>query len=85
MDLQLLPARVPWRLLLPVRRRLWLPDPANHIAAYLSIWIWTAALSAAVIGDADVRAHAADSFRHGGRDDPHGRGAIPAVGWARAR
>ncbi len=29
---------------------LWLPDPANHIAAYLSIWIWTAALSAAVIG-----------------------------------
>ena len=29
---------------------LWLPDPANHIAAYLSIWIWTAALSAALIG-----------------------------------
>jgi hypothetical protein len=28
----------------------WLPDPANHIAAYLSIWIWTAALSAALIG-----------------------------------
>jgi hypothetical protein len=27
-----------------------LPDPANHIAAYLSIWIWTAALSAALIG-----------------------------------
>ncbi len=29
---------------------LWLPDPANRIAAYLSIWISTAALSAAVIG-----------------------------------
>jgi hypothetical protein len=29
---------------------LWLPDPATHIAAYLSIWIWTAALSAALIG-----------------------------------
>ena len=29
---------------------LWLPDPANHISAYLSIWIWTAALSAALIG-----------------------------------
>ena len=29
---------------------LWLPDPANHIALYLSIWIWTAALSAALIG-----------------------------------
>ena len=28
----------------------WLPDPANHIAAYLSIWIWTAVLSAALIG-----------------------------------
>jgi hypothetical protein len=29
---------------------LWVPDPANRIAAYLSIWIWTAALSAVVIG-----------------------------------
>jgi hypothetical protein len=29
---------------------LWVPDAANHIAAYLSIWIWTAALSAALIG-----------------------------------
>jgi hypothetical protein len=28
----------------------WLPDPANHIAGFLSIWIWTAALSAALIG-----------------------------------
>jgi hypothetical protein len=28
----------------------WLPDPANHIAAYLSIWYWTAVLSAALIG-----------------------------------
>lgn len=26
------------------------PDPANHIAAYLAIWISTAALSAALIG-----------------------------------
>jgi hypothetical protein len=29
---------------------LWLPDPANHIPAYLGIWIWTAVLSATVIG-----------------------------------
>ena len=29
---------------------LWLPDPANRIAVYLSIWIWTAALSAVLIG-----------------------------------
>jgi hypothetical protein len=28
---------------------LWLPNPATRIAAYLSIWIWTAALSAALI------------------------------------
>jgi hypothetical protein len=28
---------------------LWVHDPANHIAAYLSIWIATAALSAALI------------------------------------
>src|SRR6266566_2842725 len=29
---------------------LWLPDPANHISAYLAIWISTAILSAALIG-----------------------------------
>jgi hypothetical protein len=29
---------------------LWLPDPANHIAGYLSIWIGTAAMSAGLIG-----------------------------------
>jgi hypothetical protein len=29
---------------------LWLPDAAKHIAAYLAIWISTAALSAALIG-----------------------------------
>jgi len=27
----------------------WVPDPANHIGAYLTIWIWTAFLSAALI------------------------------------
>jgi hypothetical protein len=29
---------------------LWLPDPANHISSYLSIWICTAVLSAALTG-----------------------------------
>jgi hypothetical protein len=29
---------------------MWLPDPVNHIPAYLSIWIWTAVVSAALIG-----------------------------------
>ncbi len=28
----------------------WLPDPENHISTYLSIWIVTAVLSAALIG-----------------------------------
>jgi hypothetical protein len=28
----------------------WLPDPANHVAAYLGIWILTAVLSATLIG-----------------------------------
>jgi hypothetical protein len=27
----------------------WVPDPANRIGAYLTIWIWTALLSAALI------------------------------------
>lgn len=31
-------------------QRLWLPDPSGHIAAYLTTWIVTAAVSAAVIG-----------------------------------
>jgi hypothetical protein len=29
---------------------LWLPDPANHIPAYLNFWIGTAVVSAALIG-----------------------------------
>ena len=28
----------------------WAADPANHISAYLGIWIWTAFFSAALIG-----------------------------------
>jgi hypothetical protein len=29
---------------------LWVPDPANHVGIYLGIWIWTAAVAAALIG-----------------------------------
>jgi hypothetical protein len=29
---------------------IFLPDPVNHISSYLSIWIWTAVLSAALTG-----------------------------------
>lgn len=28
----------------------WVPEPATHVSAYLDIWIWTAALSAALTG-----------------------------------
>ena len=28
----------------------WVPDPANHVSSYLTIWIWTAFVSAALIG-----------------------------------
>ncbi|HUH63506.1 MAG TPA: hypothetical protein VLZ50_10930, partial [Terracidiphilus sp.] len=29
---------------------LWVPDPADHVSAFLSIWITTAVLSATLIG-----------------------------------
>jgi hypothetical protein len=29
---------------------LWVPDAADHLVGYLCIWVWTAALSAALIG-----------------------------------
>jgi hypothetical protein len=60
---------------------LWLPDPANHIAAYLSIWIWTAALSAAVIA---MEMYARTHRIHSGLADEMIRMAVeqflPAVG-----
>jgi hypothetical protein len=60
---------------------LWLPDPANHIAAYLSIWIWTAALSAAVIG---MEMYARTRRIHSGMADEMIRTAVeqflPSVG-----
>lgn len=45
---------------------LWLPDPEHHILAYLSIWIWTAAVSAALIG---VEMHARTRRVHSGMAD----------------
>lgn len=57
------------------------PDPANHIAAYLTIWIWTAALSAAVIG---AEMYARTQRIHSGMADEMIRMAVeqflPAVG-----
>src|SRR5580704_6122239 len=37
-------------LLAGVVQRIWVPTPANHISAYLSIWISTAVLSATLAG-----------------------------------
>ena len=45
---------------------LWLPDPANHFPAYLSIWIWTAAISAGLIG---MEMHARTRRIHSGLAD----------------
>jgi hypothetical protein len=33
-----------------VIQALFVPDPVNHISTYLSVWIWTAVLSAALTG-----------------------------------
>jgi hypothetical protein len=63
----------------------WLPDPAGHIAAYLSIWISTAALSAALIG---TEMHARTRRIHSGMADEMIRMAVeqflPAVGRGRS-
>lgn len=37
-------------MLAAAAQALWLPDPANHVAAYLAIWMSTAVVSAALIG-----------------------------------
>jgi hypothetical protein len=37
-------------LLAAAAQAVWLPDPANHMPAYLSIWVLTAMLSAALTG-----------------------------------
>jgi hypothetical protein len=59
----------------------WLPDPANHISVYLSIWIWTAVLSAASIG---VQMYTRTRRIHSGMADEMIRMAVeqflPSVG-----
>jgi hypothetical protein len=60
---------------------MWLPDPANHITAYLSIWISTAVLSAALTG---VQMYTRTRRMHSGLSDEMIRMAVeqflPAVG-----
>ncbi len=59
----------------------WLPDPASHIPAYLSIWISTAVLSAALTG---VQMYTRTRRMHSGLSDEMIRMAVeqflPAVG-----
>ncbi len=60
---------------------IWLPDPANHVPAYLSIWISTAVLSAALTG---VQMYTRTRRIHSGMSDEMLRMAVeqflPAVG-----
>ena len=60
---------------------MWLPDPANHITAYLSIWISTAVLSAVLTG---VQMYTRTRRMHSGLSDEMIRMAVeqflPAVG-----
>ncbi|HTD55338.1 MAG TPA: hypothetical protein VK670_08140, partial [Silvibacterium sp.] len=64
-----------------VAQSLWLPDPANHIVAYLAIWIFTAVLSATLIG---VQMHTRARRMHSGMANEMIRMAVeqflPAVG-----
>jgi hypothetical protein len=52
---------------------LWVPDPGNHIATYLSIWIWTAFLSAGLIA---VQMHTRTRRIHSGLADEMIRMAV---------
>jgi hypothetical protein len=53
-----LAATAVYAVLAAVAQVLWVPDPVNQISAYLTIWISTAALSAALIAAQTVtRAH----------------------------
>jgi hypothetical protein len=60
---------------------MWLQDPANHITAYLSIWVSTAVLSAALTG---VQMYTRTHRMHSGLSDEMIRMAVeqflPAVG-----
>lgn len=54
-------------------QEVWLPDPANHIGVYLSIWVWTAVVAAALIG---VETHARSRRIHSGLADEMIRMAV---------
>ena len=68
-------------LLAAAAQALWLPDPANHLRTYLSLWIVTAVLSSAVAG---VQIYTRTRRLHSGLSDEMIRTAVeqfmPAVG-----
>jgi hypothetical protein len=51
----------------------WVSDPANHIGSYLSIWIWTAFLSAILIA---IQMHTRTRRIHSGLADEMIRMAV---------
>ena len=68
-------------LLAAATQAFWLPDPAHHLRAYLSLWIVTAVLSSAVAG---VQIYTRTRRLHSGLSDEMIRTAVeqfmPAVG-----
>jgi len=68
-------------ILAALSQSIWLPDPANHVPSYLSIWISTAVLSAALTG---VQMYTRTRRIHSGLSDEMIRMAVeqflPAVG-----
>ena len=68
-------------LLAAAAQAFWLPAPANHLRAYLSLWIGTAVLSSAVAG---VQIYTRTQRLHSGLSDEMIRTAVeqfmPAVG-----
>src|SRR6266498_564934 len=52
---------------------LWVRDPVNHIGSYLTVWVWTALASAALIG---VQMHTRSRRIHSGLADEMIRMAV---------
>ena len=69
-----------WRLWQQRRRRCGCPIRPATCPLYLAIWISTAVVSAALIGVQMFARTRRIHSGHGRRDDPHGGGAVSAVG-----
>lgn len=61
-----LAATAGFALLAAGAQALWVPDPADHIGSYLSIWIWTALVSAMLIA---IQMHTRTRRIHSGLAD----------------